>query len=88
MEATPSVPPQTTGNAIASLVLGIVAVVAVPLIGVLALVFGYRARDELRRDPTLGGEPLATAGIVLGWVGVALSIVGLIILVLVLGVAF
>jgi hypothetical protein len=39
---------------------------------VLALAFGYRARREIKSSvPRQGGAGLATAGIVLGWVGVA-----------------
>lgn len=62
----------TNGNAIASLVLGICALVVFPPIGILALVFGNRARREIaeRGDE---GAGLATAGIVLGWIGTALT---------------
>ena len=88
MDAARSAPPKTSGNAIAALVLGIASIVVFPLIGVLALVFGYRAREELRTDPDLGGDGLATAGIVLGWIGVAIAVVALVFILLVVGVAF
>lgn len=42
-----------------------------------AVVLGTMARGELRRDPTLDGSGLATAGLVLGWIGVALALLGL-----------
>jgi len=34
-------------------------------------------RNELRRDPTLDGDGMATAGLVLGWIGVVLALLGL-----------
>ena len=37
---------------------------------ILALIFGYVARQQIRREGH-GGDGLAVAGIVLGWVGVA-----------------
>lgn len=55
--------------AIASLVLGILWIYW--LGSILALVFGYLAKSEIRRSPQkMEGNGLATAGIVLGWVGV------------------
>jgi hypothetical protein len=77
---------RTSGAAIASLVLGIAGLVVFPLIpSILAIVFGGRARDEMRGDPAVTGEGLATAGVILGWIGVAVCVLGL--LFLVLGVA-
>ena len=63
----------TSGNAIASLVLGIAGLVIFPLVpSILAIFLGRSAKRDIRQRPGLGGEGLATAGIVLGWVGVAL----------------
>ena len=72
--ATPATPyPQASGFAIASLVLGILWLYWIG--SILALVFGYLARGENRRDPQrVGGRGMATAGIVLGWVGVAMLV--------------
>ena len=76
---------RTSGYAIASLILGIAGFFVVPIVpSILAVVFGQKAKEELRRDPTLGGEGLATAGIVLGWVGIALVGIGLLFLLLLL----
>jgi hypothetical protein len=78
---------RASGAAIASLVLGIIGLTFFPLIpSILALVFGSRARNEMRTDPNVSGEGLATAGIVLGWIGVALSAIGLLFVLLALGV--
>ena len=76
----PYMPPRrTNGMAVASMVLGILWLYWIG--SVLALVFGYVAKQQIReRGET--GDGMATAGIVLGWVGV-----GLFVLVMMLGVA-
>ena len=76
-------PPPTSGAATASLILGILGFVICPLIcSVLALVFGYRARNEIDASGgRIGGRGQATAGIVLGWIGVALCVLGIVLLV-------
>jgi len=60
--------------AIAALVSGIAGLVIVPVIGgVLALIFGYRARNNIRQRPgETSGEGWAMAGIAMGWLGLAL----------------
>jgi hypothetical protein len=75
----PSLP--TSGLAIASLILGIGGLTLLPLFGsILALIFGYMARNDIRQRPDeVTGEGLAVAGIVMGWIAVVLSIVGLLI---------
>ena len=79
---------RTSGYAIASLILGIAGFFVFPIVpSILAIVFGRKAQEEIGRDPTLGGEGLATAGIVLGWVGVALLGIGLLFLLLLLVLA-
>ena len=57
----------TNGLAIASLVLGIMWIYW--LGSILALVLGYVARKQIRERNQAGGG-MATAGIVLGWIGV------------------
>ena len=81
MATVPQADRRTSGTAIAALVLGICGLVVFPLIGVVGLFVGYRARDEIARNPELGGDGLATAGIILGWVSIVLVAVGLIILI-------
>lgn len=67
----------TNGLAIASLVLGILWVYWVG--SILALIFGYVARKQIR-ERNEGGDGMAIAGIVLGWIGVGtlLLLIGLV----------
>lgn len=69
----------TSGLAIASLVLGIGGLTLLPLLGsIVALILGYMARKEIRQRPDeLSGDGLAIAGIVMGWIAVAVSVLGL-----------
>ena len=76
---------ETNGKATAALVLGILWLCGIG--SVLALVFGYQAKNEIEASGEVqGGKGMATAGIVLGWVGVGLVILYLV-LWLVIGVA-
>ena len=60
----------TNGFSIASMVLGIIWLYGIG--SILALVFGYIARGQIKRsNGREGGNGMAIAGIVLGWVGVA-----------------
>ncbi len=77
-------PPATNGQAVASLVLGLVSLVlmcvwyiALPC-GILAIVFGVLGRGSAKRGAPRGG--MATAGLILGILGVVIP------LMLVLGV--
>ena len=75
---------ETSGKAIASLVLGIGGFVIFPFVlSILAIVFGHQAKREIAKRPGLGGAGLATAGIVLGWIGVALVVLAVLFIVLV-----
>ncbi len=66
-----SMPSQrTSGLAIASLVLGIIPVLGIGAI--LAIIFGVKAKNRIRIDPSLSGEGLALAGIILGIIHLAL----------------
>jgi uncharacterized protein DUF4190 len=68
-------PRPTNGLAVASMVLGILWVYWIG--SILALVFGYVARDQIRRSGQ-GGDGMAVAGIVLGWIGVGFLILGMV----------
>jgi uncharacterized membrane protein len=74
---------ETSGKAIASLVLGIGGFLIFPVVlSILAIVFGRSAKREIAERPGLGGAGLATAGIVLGWIGVALTVIAVLFVVL------
>ena len=62
--------------AIVSLIAGIGGLTFVPFIGsIIAIITGMMARGETRAyPPTHSGDGLATGGIVLGWIGVALGV--------------
>ena len=65
---------QVNGLAIASLVLAVLWFAGIG--AVLALVFGYRARSQIKNSAgTQTGSGLATAGIILGWIGITLPVV-------------
>ena len=65
--------------AIVSLIAGILGFTVLPLIGsIVALVTGYQARKETRAvPPRASGDGLATAGIIMGWIEIGLSVIGI-----------
>jgi len=68
--------------AIASLVLGIAGWIVCGLGSVLAIVFGFIAQGQIRQSQgRQGGEGMAKAGIILGFIGVALIAVYFVIVV-------
>ncbi|HJQ13273.1 MAG TPA: DUF4190 domain-containing protein [Anaerolineales bacterium] len=69
----------TSTLAIVSLVAAILGFTIVPVIGTMvALITGYMARGETRSiPPRASGDGLATAGIIMGWVQVALFVIGI-----------
>lgn len=75
-DASASVP-KTSGKAIASLVCSIVGIFVCLFIGqVLGIAFGEKAKEEIRESQgSLKGEGLAKAGIIVGWVGIAIDII-------------
>jgi len=70
----PAPAPETNGLAIASLLFGIFWLGGIGSLA--ALVLGYRARREIRNSAGgQRGSSLATIGIVLGWIGLALLVI-------------
>src|SRR5205807_2221163 len=70
----------TNGLAVASLVLGIVTLCGIG--SILAVIFGYVGKGQIDRSGgTQSGRGLAIAGIVLGWIGI-----GILVLLIVLGI--
>jgi hypothetical protein len=70
-------PAETNGAAIASLVLGILAVTSAgPLAGVPAVICGHIALNQIRnsRRPQ-SGEGMAIAGLVMGYISIALTVI-------------
>jgi len=77
-------PPETSVLAVVSLVAGILglvgAFVAPLLASIVAIVCGHLARSRIARDRTqLTGDGLALVGLILGYTGIALSLIGVII---------
>lgn len=70
---------QVNGLAIASVLLAVLWFAG--LGAVLALVFGYRARRQIKNSAgTQAGSGLATAGIILGWIGITILAAGIILI--------
>lgn len=80
-------PRQTSALAITSLISGILGWTLVPWIGsIVAIITGHMARGEIRRAPDrFEGDGLALAGLILGYAMLALSLVGIVLLVLFFG---
>lgn len=73
-------PIRTSGLAIASLVLGILAFFTLGVTGIVAVILGHMALSRIRRQPAeLGGSGLAIAGLVTGYIGIVLLILMLLI---------
>jgi hypothetical protein len=81
MSELPPPPPEaprhveTSGKAVASLVLGITGGLGVG--SILAIIYGRKAKKEIAQsNGWLKGKLLAAWGVALGWIGVGLAIVG------------
>lgn len=66
--------PKTSGLAVASLVCSCAGLVFGPLGFIPGIICGHLARGRLKRDPSLAGRGLATAGLVVGYGVLALFI--------------
>ena len=70
---------QVNGVAIASVLLAVLWFAGIG--AVLALVFGYRARWQIKNSAgAQTGSGLATAGIILGWIGITILVAGVILI--------
>ncbi len=78
---------ETSTLAIVSLVFGILAWVLIPIIGaIVAIITGHMARGEIRRSGgTLGGDGMAVAGLVLGYISLLLGLAALFFVIFVIG---
>jgi len=81
--------PATDGFAIAALVVSCVGVLSLcayglgGVLGIVGAIFGHVARRRIRATGA-GGEGLALAGIIVGWLSAFLAVVGVIVLVVVI----
>jgi hypothetical protein len=75
---TPTKP--TSNTAIVALVAGLLSWILLPFVAsVVAIIAGHMARSEIRRsNGALDGDGLALAGMVLGYVQIALALVAII----------
>lgn len=78
---------RTSSLAVVSLVAGLLGWTLAPWIGsIVAIVTGHMARSEIKRDPEgVEGDGLAIAGLVLGWLMIALSILVILAVILFFG---
>ena len=70
---------KTNGLAIASLVCSCAGILFFGVPGIVGIIFGFVARSQIRRsNGTQGGEGLALAGIIVGfvWIGILAVIIG------------
>src|SRR3954464_12529113 len=72
----------TPGSATAALILGICSLVLCFVCAPFAIVYGNRARREIDASGgRLGGRGLATAGIIMGWIDIGLTVIALIVII-------
>lgn len=62
-------PTKTNGFAVTAMVLGIVGV------SLLAVIFGHVSLGQIKRNPNESGRGMALAGVILGYVGMALYVI-------------
>ena len=78
----------TSTTAIVSLVFGIICWIAIPFIGaIVAIICGHVARTEIRNSPpgSIEGDGMAVAGLILGYLHLALIAMFLLLVFTVLG---
>jgi hypothetical protein len=73
-QAPPAKP--TSNLALASLILGILGWTIIPTIGsIAAIITGHMAKNEIKSSMgALGGDGMATAGLVLGYANIAIGV--------------
>jgi len=84
----PVAPAPTNDKALISLIAGILGLTFLPLLGsIVAVVTGNMAKKEIRVGAgAYSGEGMATAGLVLGWIGIVLWVLGICGLILAVGI--
>lgn len=78
------VPPPTSSLSLTSMIMGIVGWVLLPVVGgIIAVITGHMAKKEIRESQgLLGGDGLATAGLILGYSNIAIGLCACLALVL------
>jgi len=86
MTDSPTQQIKTSSNATVSLICGILAWLGVfGLGGVLAVIFGHVAKKEIRTaSEEIGGDGMATAGLILGYLNLAATVLGVLLAILVI----
>ncbi|MCJ7512378.1 MAG: DUF4190 domain-containing protein [Anaerolineales bacterium] len=78
MSTAPEVQPagRTSTMALVSLIAGIVGLTILPILGsITAVITGYMARKEIRASAgAVTGSGMATAGLIMGWIGVVVGV--------------
>ena len=77
-------PAPTSGLATASLIFGILGLTLLPTLGsIVAVILGYMAKSEIDSSAgQLEGSSLATVGLVLGYIGLGLALLGILAVIL------
>jgi len=72
----PPAAPSTSTTAIISLIGGIAGFTFLPFLGsIVAVICGHMAKSEIKKSiGTVGGSGMATAGLILGYLGIALGV--------------
>lgn len=78
-------PPRTNSMATASLVMGLVGF-CTGFTAILAIIFGFIAKNQIKQRGE-GGDGMATAGIVLGFIIVAMMVIYLFFIIAFIGAA-
>lgn len=75
---------ETSGKAVAALVSGILGLTLCPILipSIAAIVLGYSARGDIDASGgRIGNRGLAIAAIILGWIGVAFAVLGVVLVI-------
>ena len=77
---------QTSTAAVLSLIFGLLSWIILPFIGaVAAVICGHMARSEIKRTPGLDGDGLAVAGMIFGYLHLAVMILSIIAIIIFFG---
>ena len=85
--------PQTEPMALVSMILGIVGILFVlsmclPIFSIPAVILGHLSRAKLRREPEYTGDGMALAGLICGYIGICISVLGILIYILFFAAVF